>query len=88
MNFKLKGRDLLNGDIVLPEIPYATFSDEISKDAIKKLVVSLNHGSEFIKIYKEHRTNPHIENVVDMLKLMEDVYRKYDEELYALKRER
>jgi len=86
MNFKLKGRDLLNGDIVLPEIPYATFSEEISKEVVKKMVLSMNYGDEFIKVYEGYRSNMHIGNVLEMLKELEDIYGEYSKELYTNQR--
>jgi len=84
MNFKLKGRTLLNGDIIQPEIPYATFSDDLNKEDAKRIVCNLNHGHDLMMIYKECRTNLHVKSVVEMLERMEKVFLQYDSEMYLI----
>lgn len=86
MNFRLKDRTLLNGDIISPEIPYAEFSPEITETAIHEMVSAMNSGHEMLMLYKELRNNMHILNVCRFLERMDVVYAKYERELFEIRR--
>ena len=86
MNFKLKGRTLLNGDFKSPDMPYAVFDDGVGKQVVKEIVCNLNKGSELLSIYKQYRDNMHIKNITDMLSKMEEVYRQFNQEIDSIKR--
>lgn len=86
MNHKLKGRSLIHGEINSPEITLAEFSKELTKDAIQRMVSSMNYGHKILMIYKQHRDNMHITNVVDMLKKIEEEFRKFEDEVYTARR--
>jgi hypothetical protein len=88
MNFKLKDRILLNGDIVSPEIPYAVFDEGLSKDVMKRILLILNYGNQLLLLYKEYRNSFHIVNIVKMLEKMESIFQKYDQETYAIQKEK
>jgi hypothetical protein len=86
MNYKLKGKQLLNGDIKKPEIPYATFDDGLVPGTAEKIVCHLKRGHEMLMIHEKYRSNFHIANVMEMLKEMEEVFQKYDREWFAIQR--
>ena len=87
MNFKLKGRTLLNGDIISPEIPYAVFDEGLSKPMVKYLVSALNYGHDMLMVYQQYRDNMHIRNVVEMLERLEEIHKKFYAEGFASRRE-
>jgi translation elongation factor EF-1beta len=81
MNYKLKGRTLC--DIVSPEIPYAQFSENISKVEMKKMVSAINHGLEMLQIYQQMRNESfHVQSVCDALQKMEKIWAEWDYENY------
>jgi hypothetical protein len=86
MNFKIKNRKLLNGDIISPEIVYAEFSDQIIDGQAENIVNALNHGHDMLMIYKEMRDNLHISNVVEMLSRLESAYAKWDARDFQIRR--
>ena len=86
MNFKLKGRTLLNADTISPDIPYAEFSDGISIDTINRIVNNMNCGHIMLMLYKQHRDNLHITNVVTMLEKMEEVYHMWYNKDYEIRK--
>lgn len=87
MNFKLKNRTLLNGDIISPEIPYAVFSEDLEKSQVKRIVNLLNKGTDILYIYKQHRDNFHIANVERMIEAMEKVFSEYETIEYQIKKD-
>ena len=87
MNHKLKGYSLIHGDIISPEVAIAEFNNGISKSSIKEMVAAMNHGHEMLMVYKQHRDNMHIGNVVSMLEHMEKIYRQWDNEVFVIRRE-
>ena len=86
MNFELKGRNLVNADIITPEVVYATFSEDVRIPVIKSVTAKLNYGSRFLDIYEQHRDDMSVPNVLKMLKKMEEVFVEYDYHLYAARR--
>ncbi|NCU40169.1 hypothetical protein EOL73_00230 [Candidatus Saccharibacteria bacterium] len=87
-NVKLKGRKLLNADYIHPDIVIAEFNNDYCKQSRRDIVNELNYGSRMLDIYEQHRDNMYIANVVEMLKLMEDVYSGYIYERYENRIER
>ena len=86
MKFKLKGNDILNTHFISPDIPYATFSDEITHATKKEIVLTLNYGGEMLDLYRRYRDDMHIKNVVDLLEQMEVLFREYSYAVYSAKR--
>jgi hypothetical protein len=82
MNYKLKGRTLLHGDVTQPETVIAEFSDKLTRTSAKELVAAMNYGHDLLMLYKQHRDNLHVVNVVTMLQAMESVYKQWDAEVY------
>ena len=80
MRFKLKGRTLLNDDIIAPEIPYAVFSDELVASVPEKIVAELNYGSRVLNILGEYHGIMDYECVAQMIKELKDAYSDYSEE--------
>ncbi len=86
MNFKLKNRKLLNADVVSPDMPYAHFDEGITDRAMHTIVCNLNHGYEMIMAYEECRHNMDVRNVTYVLEKMENIFKKYSQEIYAIKK--
>lgn len=88
MNYKLKGRTLLNGDMISPEISYAQFNAELHIETAKTLVNTLNNGHKMIMAYRQHRDNMHITNVVALLEKLESIYKEYEYREYEIRQTR
>jgi hypothetical protein len=78
---------MINGDIVKPEIPYAVFNDDLNPAEMKKIIANLNYGNDMLLIFKQYRDNLHIMNVIEMITRMEEVFRKYDYEMFEIRKE-
>ena len=81
MKHKLVDSKLILGDILDPQIEIAVFSN-ITKIAQKEVVSTLNNGDDMLKLYKQYRNNLHINSVVELLEKMEEIYQKWEYEIY------
>ena len=81
MKHKLVDSKLILGDILDPQIEIAVFSN-ITKIAQKEVVSTLNNGDDMLKLYKQYRNNLHINSVVELLEKMEEIYQKWEYEMY------
>ena len=86
MTYHLKGNVLLNKDIYTPDMPYATFSEELTPVTKHEIVTELNYGSDMLKIFNELHADMRIVNVVDKIIEMEVVFQAYSYKLYELQR--
>ena len=59
----------------------AEFSDNLTKDAKNKFVTNHNFGIKFLEIYQAHRDFMHIQNILEMLEKLENVYGEYSFEM-------
>ena len=87
-NFKLKGRMLLNADIIKPEIPYAEFSELILHREAKNIINELNSGSKMLELYEESGNNMHIVSVLEMIEKMEKCFSEYSLRRFKIERQR
>ena len=81
MKHKLIDSKLIHGDIADPQTEIAVFSN-ITKIAQKEVVSTLNNGDDMLKLYKQYRNNLHINSVVELLEKMEEIYQKWEYEMY------
>lgn len=86
MKFKLKGRTLLNADIISPDMPYAQFDDGVTSDTVREIVNTLNCGEDMLDAYAQHADNLHITSVVELLAKLDEIYRRYDTNRYRIRR--
>ena len=86
MHFKLIGNTMINGDIVKPEIPYAVFSDDLNRAEMKKIIANLNYGNDMLLLYKQYRGKMHIKTIIEMIEKMESIFRKFDYEMYEIRK--
>ena len=86
MNYKLKGRTLLNGDIISPEIPIAEFSDALAKGESGRIVAHLNAGWKMLLAYEAGRDSLHIKDAVTLLDKLESIYQEYEGEMQKVRR--
>lgn len=86
MKTKIKGNLLLNADVIVPELAYATFSDSLTMQTKKEISLILDYGHEILQCYAVGRDNLHVANVTRMLERMEGIYRLFAAEMYAAQR--
>jgi len=86
VNHKLRGRVLIHGDFLSPDAKIAEFSNDFSQSYMRELVAALNHGDDMLRIYKCHRDNLHITNVVPMLEHMERIFHAWEHDLHVARR--
>lgn len=86
MNIKVKlnQNDILHGDFVVPETPIASFNDQLTRRAKKHFVNSHNHGIDLLNYFEQVRSDLNLSNVHEVLSKMDDIYRNYDKERYAI----
>jgi hypothetical protein len=77
MHYKIKNRTLLNAEIVSPDIPYAEFSTDLTKESVEKIVAALNFGCQAAGVYGKYRNHTTLQSTVDMLEELERAYKEY-----------
>ena len=82
MNHRLKGRTLIHGDILDPEIPIAEFSEDFSAIEREKLVASLNYGHDMILAYATYRQRGALHDVVNLVAQLEEIYRNWTQAMF------
>ena len=82
MKHELHGSKLIHGDIKDPKIEIAEFTNVLKRCDQKSLVVTLNNGDDMLRLYQKYRDNLHINSVVELLEQMEEVYQKWNYEMY------
>ncbi len=87
MNMKLKGNVMLNGDVLSPDMPVATFDEGLVPQYKHKIVETLNAGHEMLMIYKQYRDNLSLPQVIGMLERMEKIYNKYSYFLFEIQKQ-
>ena len=82
MNHRLKGRRLIHGDIIDPEITIAEFSEDFSSVECEKLVATLNHGHDMILAYATYRQRKELHDVVNLVSQLEESYRHWTQAVF------
>ena len=82
MNHRLKGRTLIHGDILDPEIPIAEFSEDFSSVEREKLVASLNYGHDMILAYATYRQRGALHDVVNLVAQLDETYRHWTQAMF------
>ena len=83
MNHRLKGRTLVHGDIIDPEIPIAEFSEDFSSVEREKLVASLNYGHEMLVAYAAYRKMPlQLHETVNLMACLDDIYNRWTQAVF------
>ena len=86
MKIRRKHNTLLNAEILSPDTPVAELDAGLTKKAKMDFVNEHNAGLEMLQAYQQHRDSMHILNVVDLLEQLEEIYGRYDQERFIIKR--
>ena len=62
------------------------FTDALTSESKKKLILDSNFGQEFMTLYQRYRTNMHIVNVAELMHKMELLHDTYEGELMKIRR--
>ena len=82
MNHRLKGRKIIHGDILDPEIPIAEFSEDFTPIEREKLVATLDYGHEMLLTFKSYRNSLNIYSVVNLMDDLEKILTRWE---YAMR---
>ena len=82
MNHRLKGRKLIHGDIIDPEIPIAEFSEDFTSVEREKLVVTLNLGHDMILAYATYRQRRELHEVVNLMAQLDDIFNHWTRAMF------
>ena len=85
MKFKVHGNDILCEDFT-PNMKVGVFTDAITSESQKKLILDSNFGQEFMALYQRYRTNMHIVNIAELMHKMELLHDTYEGELMKIRR--
>lgn len=77
-NVGLSGNKLINKDFKTPEVVYAEFSGDLSKQTKKEIVNVIDIGSKMIQAYKSRRDNLHVVNVVELIEELESLFNAFE----------
>jgi hypothetical protein len=86
MQIRLKGRQMLHGDILSPDTPVAEFVPGLSRQARKDFVNEHTAGLKMLAVYEGLRSM-HITDVVKLMQSLEEIFHDYDKQRYENKRD-
>lgn len=82
MNHRLKGRTLIHGDIIDPEIPIAEFSEDFTPVEREKIVATLNLGHDMILAYATYRQRRELHEVVNLVAKLDEIYHHWTQAMF------
>ena len=82
MNHRLKGRKLIHGDIIDPEICIAEFSEDFTPVERERLLASLNHGHDMILAYATYRQRKELHDVVNLMAQLDDIFNHWTRAMF------
>lgn len=86
MKIKRDGQLIADAGFAHPVMDIATFNSRLNEEGKDQFILEHNAGVELLQIYAGGRLNMHVCDVVKMIELMEEVYRKYEYERYSFER--
>lgn len=86
MNHRLKGRKIIHGDILKPEITIAEFSEDFTPVEREKLVATLNLGHDMILAYATYRQRGALHDVVNLVSQLEEIYQHWTQAMFDARR--
>ena len=88
MNHRLKGRKIIHGDIISPEIVIAEFSEDFDPVMREQLLASLNHGYDMILAFATYRQRKELHDVVNLVNQLEETYRHWTQAMFDARKRR
>jgi len=86
MDHRLKGRKIIYGDIIDPEITIAEFSEKLTLTECEKLVASLNYGHEMLLAFKHYRNDLNINSVGNLMDDLEKILTQWERDMRLAQR--
>lgn len=86
MNHRLKGRKIIYGDIIDPDLTIAELSEKLTLTECEKFVSSLNNGHEMLLTFERYRNDLNIYSVVNLMEELKKSFIQWERDMIAAQR--